>query len=330
MVMLQRPFTSANLVPGLCGLPDVKRNRRLMLVATEYQWFIDDSGSSASQPVFVLAGFLSTVERWAEFSNEWQAALDLPPKLEYFKASEAMGLAADGQFAQWRGWNKKLCVERVNLLADIIRKYAKARISVSMRHDDFNQHLRSIPAGGSRSLSTDYPFAMIANMLVVKARLFALDLKLDGPCDFIFDEQGQFGKDFADKWEVIADLLRKEGRGKHAAFLGSAPIFRDEKQFLPLQAADLYAWLVRRQSSAMDTIYGEQLSLPPGPLLRKFRRIPSEVESMRESRILSLKASIEEFGQNLLKFIPNQTRVPFSKDKAEQKRARRLNAPKKN
>ena len=58
--------------------------------------FIDDSGSGGDSPYYILAGYSAPKATWAAFWPDWQAALDVPPKLEYFKMSEAESLK--GQF----------------------------------------------------------------------------------------------------------------------------------------------------------------------------------------------------------------------------------------
>jgi hypothetical protein len=65
------------------------------------QGCFDDSGSADGQFLCVIAGFISTVEKWKAFSDAWQAKLDEYPGLRYFRMSDAMGLRA--QFR--RGWN---------------------------------------------------------------------------------------------------------------------------------------------------------------------------------------------------------------------------------
>jgi len=52
------------------------------------QAVVDDSGKS-EKPVFLLAGFVLNVDEWTAFADQWQNILDGPPKLEYFKMSEA-------------------------------------------------------------------------------------------------------------------------------------------------------------------------------------------------------------------------------------------------
>jgi hypothetical protein len=39
------------------------------------QAYIDDSGNDGKSPVFVLAGYVSTTEKWETFSDEWDAVL---------------------------------------------------------------------------------------------------------------------------------------------------------------------------------------------------------------------------------------------------------------
>ena len=68
------PWSPASApISGLvCGLPSKKRGSRLMLMLKA---FIDDSHSGPTGPVFVLAGYISTAEKWASFAEKWQAIL---------------------------------------------------------------------------------------------------------------------------------------------------------------------------------------------------------------------------------------------------------------
>jgi hypothetical protein len=51
--------------------------------------YFDDSGRG-QDPVFVLAGFLSTAGRWAAFNEDWRKELDREPTLGRFKMQHAM------------------------------------------------------------------------------------------------------------------------------------------------------------------------------------------------------------------------------------------------
>lgn len=60
--------------------------------------FVDDSGSGGDSPYYVLAGYSADEATWRAFWGDWQGVLDLSPKLDYFKMSEAESLK--GQFLQ--------------------------------------------------------------------------------------------------------------------------------------------------------------------------------------------------------------------------------------
>ncbi len=113
-------------------------------MASAFELYVDDSGSEPSSLIFFLAGFISTMGRWAAFSNEWDSALAIDPKLDYFKMSEAAGFG--DQFSKRKGWNEANRADRLVTLARIINKYAMLRVSTSLRHDLFAKYVLSLPA----------------------------------------------------------------------------------------------------------------------------------------------------------------------------------------
>ena len=69
----------------LAGMSARARQQRVLVMLQAY---IDDSGNG-DPPVYVLAGFVASSDEWEIFTDEWQALLDAPPRLEYFKMKEA-------------------------------------------------------------------------------------------------------------------------------------------------------------------------------------------------------------------------------------------------
>jgi hypothetical protein len=63
------------------------------------------------------------------------------------------------------------------------------------------------------------------------------------PIDFVFDEQGVIGAEAVSWYEAIKSFQPPD----IARLLGADPVFRDDKKILPLQAADLLAWHLRRK-----------------------------------------------------------------------------------
>jgi hypothetical protein len=86
------------------------------------QAYLDDSGMG-QPPASVMAGFVSTSERWATFSDEWKQALDMRPSIEYFKMSEAA--ACSGQFAHWSDERRN---ERVAYLFSLVENTRRFRL----------------------------------------------------------------------------------------------------------------------------------------------------------------------------------------------------------
>ena len=51
------------------------------------QVFVDES---ADDGIYAMAGYISTVEKWAQFSDEWEAVKSRSPHIGYFKFSECI------------------------------------------------------------------------------------------------------------------------------------------------------------------------------------------------------------------------------------------------
>jgi hypothetical protein len=240
------------------------------------QGYIDDSGANTTSSVFVLGGFIAPVDNWLAFSTDWKAALDAPPRLEYFKMKEAARLK--DQFHPRRGWTEELRDQRINTLAAIIQKYAVLRVSVALRHSDFIKHLRSLPAV-NRDLARDTPFVTALSLLMTAVAISREQNLLMEPIDFIFDQQEGIEEELAPFWPGIKRRSEKADSKIVRDCFRHMPLFRDEKDFLPLQAADLYAWQIRRNHHNNRSLY-----MPPTETLRRlwsiqgFDRFYSEAE----------------------------------------------------
>ncbi len=110
----------------VCGLPVQEARRRHLLILRAH---IDDSGGRGYSPVFVLAGYLASVERWADFSIEWRALLD-EAGLPVFHTSQVWRLERR-LMAQGPLRRDLLLVRAV----DCIRRYAERAFVVSVGLD---------------------------------------------------------------------------------------------------------------------------------------------------------------------------------------------------
>lgn len=291
------------------GLPAGPRGRRRFMTL---QAFIDDSGSEPSHPIFYLAGFMAPHERWADFSNDWQKELDRQPTLEYFKMSEAARLRE--QFDKRRGWDEPLRDARVLAFANIVKKYAEARISSSIRHGDFSKHVKAQPAL-QRTFFSDHPYSMMFLQTVLATATFSPSIGINDPCDFIFDEQDGFAQEAIALWPSFKAMVERSEHSDVARRFGSQPITRDDKKFLPLQAGDLYAWHLRDYS--IKTRWTEK---PLGPVLSLLSPIPKIVRKFTRAEMKRLDRCLVDARKNLL---PGTKLVHVGKTRGERKRLRR-------
>lgn len=296
------------------GFPPGKRERRNFMILLP-QAMIDDSGSEPQSPYFLLAGFVAPAAAWAEFAAEWQLALDEPPGLDYFKMKEAARL--QDQFDRKKGWNEAKRDARLMTLSKIIKKHAKIRVHASVRNDLFEKYITSIPAP-QRSLGVDSPYTLLFMQLILAVAVAGDRSGIVDPCDFIFDEQGGFGKAALAWWPNLKMLVEKSARSDLARFVGSPPIFRDDKCFLPLQAADLYAWQLRN-----NFIQNRVLIVPPNLVLRQFDIIPHIGRNYLEPELQRLRAHLLKGGEIFSANNPTIPLVHAGKTRSERKQIRK-------
>jgi hypothetical protein len=215
------------------------------------QAFVDDSASDTGDRRLFLAGYVNGAEQWAAFSDEWEKELKRHPAIDYFKMSEAESRGARGQFA---GWSIKDRDEKVIRLARIIHTYQPCAVYCSVSRKEFDEILA--PAA-PYPLKNPYGACFWGVMQTTARYHRSLDIENFPPVDFIFDEQGGLGTQAAMwyRWE-------KELDPSIGALLGGPPIFRNDKQLVALQAADMLAWHLRREHE-----YGLKENRPAAPLL---------------------------------------------------------------
>ncbi len=294
------------------GFPAPDRHVRLMMVLHAC---LDDSGEldQTINPIFVLAGFIAESESWASFSHDWRAALDAPPSINYFKMVEAANLRD-----QFDGWSREQVDAKIHHLVPIIKQYTGVRVSISIDKLAFFKHIRSIEYP-VRNNNVDKPYCLafqrilleIPGMQLLHSFYFCSKPR---PVDFIFDEEGEIGLEAQGTWLYIkrlAERLAQAGRTDFRPCLGAMPKFENEKNFLPLQASDLYAWHLRR-----FFYNNRRLIMPPNSVLKEISSIPAIHTHLGEAELISLRFGAlpqRPIGVDL---------VGYMGSKAEQKRNR--------
>jgi hypothetical protein len=183
--------------------------------------YVDASGKG--DPRFlVIAGYIATAEAWEPFSRAWKARLDCAG-MPFFKMNQ---MANRTEIA---GWFYRLIEEHE----------IKASIACIINTTELVEVERSItyPPYITNPNSADNPyywgFKYIVGILAERQR----QLNLLEPVDFIFDNDAEQTK-IPRAWS----LMRNAARPDISALMGDLPVFRDDKNTMPLQAADLFTW----------------------------------------------------------------------------------------
>jgi hypothetical protein len=196
---------------------------------------IDDSGSEPQSPNFVLAGFLANVTQWERFTDLWEAKLHEYPRIDYLKMSEAMRL-----HDQFEGFSKEQRDQKVIALAQLAHDHIEARVDCVIERAAYDELIK--PLGRRRHKIIRDPYFLCFYALIVEVSNFPIRIGLPMlDLRFVFDKHGKIGRRAKRYW----DEARVEMDADRAALLDPEPHFEDDIVFNPLQAADMYAWIIR-------------------------------------------------------------------------------------
>ncbi len=223
------------------------------------QAFVDASGKG-DPSVLVIAGYVARADEWAKFSEAWKTKLDLA-RLRRFKMNEmtrARRLEIAGFFYR--------TIEEHDIPAAISCAYDTAGL---VRFVD--QFISHSPGAANLDLLKN-PYLYAARQIIENLALAQEKMGLQGPIDFIFDNEAEKAR-LAPHWDWFRASLKPEVR----RLVGNDPIFRDDEEFMPLQAADLWAWWVRKWFKDGNRNGVAKLDFP-WPIKRELHRLHSNYD----------------------------------------------------
>lgn len=202
--------------------------------------YLDDSTMNGT--VAVLAGWVAPAETWAAFSREWDEALRMSPRIEYFKWAEAYNFV--GEF---HGISEASRDEKVKLLVSVIAEFRPLGLACSVPLDLYQSIFGGNP---DRVLRNPYHFCLFS--IVTQLLKFLTDSGIAEKVDFYFDEQPGQMEAISNSWESLKRLATPEMK----QIIGNIS-FCNDREVVPLQAADLSAGRTREVS---EDIFN---SIPP-------------------------------------------------------------------
>lgn len=204
------------------------------------QGYVDDSGSDGLRAPFFLAGYILQAEAWAEFSDEWHTQLQRKPRIEYFKMKEA-----NERTGQFSGMPEEFVKLKIRDLLTVLLKFNPDGVFAQLDWDEYRAILES---GLPKAIRNPYHvlFPCIFDAVVDYQRnkeIFPETIDID------FDEQGEIGRIALE----IYPRMKAAAPDDIRAMLGRTPTMLDDKTVMPLQAADMFAWNLRREADPADT-----------------------------------------------------------------------------
>ncbi len=207
------------------------------------QGYFDSSGTK-SHGVVSLAGFSTDVLAWTKFSDDWDAAL----KRHHLKVFKM-------QLESKRPTLKRN--DRIADFLDIIRKHVPMKLessisipefdsAVTQAIDNLDERLRDISprvAALAKQLLDDIYFWLIGNLVAGFCK-GAWDRGFREPFDLFFDTQIL---EMCPGAPALYDIIKTIIPLEFQKMLPEQLISRNDIQFRPLQAADMFSWITRRQ-----------------------------------------------------------------------------------
>jgi hypothetical protein len=201
------------------------------------QGYFDDSGSDGTCEPFVLAGYILPSTGWKDFSNDWKTILRRQPSIEYFKMSEAA--IGRGEFSRIQLEFRR---HKIRSLIELVGRHQLHGVCSCLNWTDW-RHFNCALTGPAKDQPFSPLFFLLIDTILAYQKnlvLFPKEIQLD------FDQQGSAGN-FAIEWyqRMIEGVGPFRFTEQHRQILHGTPRMFDERECVPLQAADMLAWAIR-------------------------------------------------------------------------------------
>jgi hypothetical protein len=230
----------------VCGYPKKIRLAKSLVMLVAY---FDESVSEIGTKGYVLAGYVQSVEVWEKFSDEWATVLEATPTLKSFHMSEAWSaLRTTGALRDTNsffGWEKEQVQTKLDALTSIIRKYRPWSIECRFSSSDFKAHIEKVAPYDLKS-----PWLWCYFGIIQKLAELHLTMGLSDKVEFVFDKKDEEVKTALFFYQGFTDFQTPAQR----AMLCGSPQFKNDEDIVPLQAADILVWALRRDGADASVV----------------------------------------------------------------------------
>lgn len=247
--------------------------------------YFDDSGTHRGSDSIVVAGFLSDAARWVEFSALWQIALN-EFGLDQFHMTDFANQAPPYTIAN--GWSEQNRKCRLDRLLKIIQGHVSYSVGTVIRRKDFDD---AISRRARRICGDAFGLAALVCMIDLVEGFRATTVQYG--ISYVF-ETGSKGRAAFDR--VCANNMKVQENRERLHLLSWR--FEPKKEFLPLQAADILAYELYRESLRLDGNSKHPQRYPLGQLRLvpwRWQRLGSDNLKVM-SEVLEARAKYEDLG----------------------------------
>lgn len=195
--------------------------------------YYDETGSAKdiNQKFVGMAGFVSTSEEWEILERKWKFILK-EFKVPYFHMKEYAH--SEGVFKGWKGKEEK----RRRIFGSLLKTIAEVKpfpVGCIFSAEDF----RSLPEKDQKLVDDPYYLSFIACVGI------PLEFLQNAPPDVklatVFGEHGVFASKAREFYRRMKEMYQAGDRLY-------SPDFRDMREFVPLQAADIIAYELYKEA----------------------------------------------------------------------------------
>ncbi len=221
----------------LSGFPERIRRKRLILTL---QAIFDDSGSKGQDRFMVMAGLLGTAELFGSLATQWDKHLRArhPGKIDYFKLDEAVVL--DGQFRHWQEHKRD---EKIRQMAKVVDRDDLFEIGIALDLHAYQKVFGPWKTvdGGRHGLR--HPYLLLCEFVLSECVTEAVKRGSTKPLEIVYDEHRKYRLMFTDAYKHFLEV--EQTAPERLAVMPFQPWFRDDQDFVMLQAADMLAGELR-------------------------------------------------------------------------------------
>lgn len=262
------------------------------------QAFFDESGGLGQSDTFVIAGLFFEDSKLPAFIAEWSSVMANAPSVDVFKAKEAAGMSGG-----FRRLSPEERDQKVRALAKCVRVHATSAIHCTLHLPGFQETI----ANSTKPFC--YPYFWPFHIIVMASCFELFERGERTPCKMVFDTQKIFGPK-AQRWFPVVRAAFSDD--PEVCIMPDVPLFADDKSCMPLQAADMLAWVMRSSTTADWPAY-ERLVEGDGIAHGNVRPHPFEVTVGEELCRMPLSRHSQFLTPNRLRGIRDKT-VEFLRD----------------